>query len=130
MNNVTKIRITGENTYLNVRATGKMNFFLSDLSLTWRIFCWDIALSPHFVSPRGKARRAHQGTGQMEACWLSGQGLGWDYGGELPAEGTQEQSRKVLPVCAGEATTPWLLWGLILTGKDSNLGCGCSSGAG
>ena len=79
MNNVTKIRITGENTYLNVRATGKMNFFLSDLSLTWHIFCWDTALSPHFVSPRGKARRAHQGTGQISIWPLAGcLGKGWD----------------------------------------------------
>ena len=60
---------------------------------------------------------------------MSRHGLGWDYGGAPPAEGTQGQRRKVLPVRAGEATTPWLIWGLILTGTDSKLGCGCSSGA-
>ena len=49
---------------------------------------------------------------------MSGQGLGWDYGGAPPAEGTQGQRRKVLPVRAGEATTPWLIWGLDVVGHE------------
>lgn len=131
IDNVTKIRVTGENTYLNVRATGIDDLFsLSDLSLTWRIFCYNASLLSPFPEPRGEARRAHQRMGRTEACWWSVQGLGWDYGGEPPAEETQEQSRKVPPVRAGEATTPQPLRGLIIAGKDSKLGCGSSSGAG
>ena len=56
--------------------------------------------------------------------------MGWAYGGEPPAEETQEQSRKVPPVGAGEAATPQPLRGLLIAGKDSKLGCGSSSGAG
>ena len=73
--------LTGENTYLNVRATGKMNFFLSDLSLTWRIFCWDASPLSPFCEPQGEGQESTPGNGPdggLLVVWARvGMGLRW-----------------------------------------------------
>lgn len=76
-------------------------------------------------------RRAHHGICQSLVGYLC-RAWGGIRVGKPTAEGnlSQEQTRKVPPVHAGEAATSQPLQGCVLAGKDFKLGCGSPSGAG